>query len=261
MTPEELANIYQAEAQFWWYQGMRAIRQVLVDSLPRAGIRRGLDAGCGTGLEALEIERRYGWRMFGVDLAPLAIGFCRKRNFERSGVASVAELPFADDCFDLITSFDVLSHLPPGEDARALAELVRVLRPGGWLLLRVPAFEALRSRHSEWIAERHRYRAREFRRTLAALHCPLVRATYANAFLSPAAFFKFRVWETLRRETPRSGIEKAPPAWLNRLLLSILNLEAGLIRRGFNFAFGQSLLVLARKPESPPATARTPAQG
>jgi SAM-dependent methyltransferase len=250
MNPEELHNIYRSEPEFWWYRGMRAITRILLDPLLAAGAARGLDAGCGTGFEALELELLYGLRMYGVDLAPLAIQYCRERNFQRSSVASVTELPFPDNCFDLVVSMDVLPVLPAGGDERALREFERVLRPGGWLFLRVPAFQALRSRHSQFIAERHRYRAGELRRKFMALGFPVVRLTYANAFLSPIAFLKFRVWENIRKSPARSGVEQIPPPWLNGILLAILKLEAALIRRGFRFAFGQSLLVVARKPAS-----------
>jgi hypothetical protein len=76
----------------------------------------------------------------------------------------------------------------------------------------------------------------------------VVRWTYANCFLSPAAWFKFRIWETLTRQEPGSGVAEELPHWLNRLLLSGLQFEAALIRSGFRLPFGQSFMVLARKP-------------
>jgi SAM-dependent methyltransferase len=252
MTPEELHNIYRAESGFWWYAGMRAITQALLDpvlgTLVSDGASRGLEAGCGTGFNALELENRFGLRMYGVDVAPLAVRYCRARNFARSAVASVMELPFGDNRFDVVTSIDVLPVLPPGGDDRALAEFARVLRPGGWLVLRVAAFQSLRSRHSQYVAERHRYRAGELLQKLSAARLQAVRWTYANALLSPVAFLKFRVWETLRREPPGSGVAAVLPPWLNGLLLSLLRLEAALIRAGVRFVFGQSLMIVARKP-------------
>ncbi|MBI4479487.1 MAG: class I SAM-dependent methyltransferase [Acidobacteria bacterium] len=250
MKPEELHNIYGAEEQFWWYQGMRAITAALMDPLfqSRGGV--GLDAGCGTGFNAMTFETRHGLRMVGVDLAPLAIQYCRQINFSRSLVSSITALPFHDETFDVITSFDVLSSLPPGGEQPAVREFSRVLRPAGWMMLRVPAFQMLRSRHSEFVAERQRYRASEMLRMLTGMNFQVTRWTYANAFLSPIALLKFRVWETLRREEPRSGVAVMPPPWLNRLLRRVLLCEAALIRRGCRFLFGQSLIVVAQKPTS-----------
>lgn len=249
MTPGELNNIYSSERDFWWYRGMRAITDVLLQPLIAGGVSDVLDAGCGTGFNALNLERRYGLRVCGADLARLAIAYCRERGLKRSTIASIARLPFADGSFDLVLSFDVLSHLPPGDDERALQEFVRVLRPGGWMLLRVPAFRALRSRHSQFIAERHRYTARELAGKLAAQGCTVERRTYANSCLSPLALLKFRIWENIRKAPPRSAVEEIPRAWLNNLLTWILKVEAALIRLGATFPFGQSVIVIARKPE------------
>ena len=251
MTPAELHNIYRAEPQFWWYAGMRAITAALLGPLPGGGGRRGLDAGCGTGYNALLFENQYRLRMYGIDREPLAMQYCRQSSFHRSLIASVVDLPFPDNCFDLATTFDVLAELSPGNDSRALRELLRVLKPGGILFIRVAAFQALRSRHSEWISDLHRYRAPEMLRKLHGLDCRVLRWTYANALLAPVALLKFRVWENIRKEKPGSGVTTPLPAWTNHLLLSILKTEAALIRWGFRFPFGQSLLLLAQKSQTP----------
>jgi ubiquinone/menaquinone biosynthesis C-methylase UbiE len=250
MTPEELNNIYAAEQEFWWYAGMRAITGAVLKPVLAGRGGTGLDAGCGTGYNALALENEHGLRMYGVDLAPLAIEYCHKRHFTRALAASITALPFGDGTFDLVTSFDVLSHLPPGEEERALAEFTRVLRPGGWLILRVPAFRALRSRHSEFIAEHQRFRAGGLVQRISKQPLRAVRWTYANSFLSPVALVIFRVVEPLLRAQPHSGVETMPPAWLNRLLTRVLLCEAAMIRCGFRFAFGQSLLVVAQKSAS-----------
>ncbi|HWP83794.1 MAG TPA: class I SAM-dependent methyltransferase [Terriglobia bacterium] len=247
MTPEELHNIYAAEESFWWYQGMRAITHAVLDREPAIRAGTGLDAGCGTGYNAVEMANRFGCKMYGLDLERLALGYARRRGLARAVQGSILELPFAAESFDLLTSFDVLPHLARGQEAIALAEFSRVLRPGGWLLLRVAAFDLLRSRHSQFVSERQRFRAGTLLRSLRQASLAPVHWTYANSLLSPVAFFKFRVWEPLRGAPPASGVAAALPAWLNRSLRWILRCEARYIRRGWRFVFGQSLLVLARK--------------
>jgi SAM-dependent methyltransferase len=249
VTPEELHNIYRAESDFWWYRGMRAITWGLLDDLLPKNLARGLDAGCGTGMNALAIEERYGVRMYGVDLARLGVEYCRRRGLDRTAAASVLKLPFADETFDFVSSIDVFPVLPPGGDELALGEFRRVLRPGGWLVLRAAAFRSLRSRHSQYVSEGHRYRARELLRKLKHGALPVVRWTYANSFLSPAAWVKFRIWENLTRQQPHSGVAESFPPWLDGLLLAALYREAAMIRSGMRFPFGQSLMVVARKPE------------
>ncbi len=248
MTPEELHNIYRSESDFWWYRGMRAITRSLLDPLLERGVSRGLDAGCGTGFNALDLQNTYGLPMYGVDIARMGIQYARERSFHRSIVASITDLPFANHSFDFVSSIDVIVNLPRAQHDRALAELSRVLRPGGWLYLRVAAFRTLRSRHSQWTAEQYRFRAPELLTKLSALNLSIHRWTYANFFLSPIAFLKFRVWENIRKAPPGSGVAEIPPAWLNGLLTGILKAEAALIRGGIRLPFGQSLMVVARKP-------------
>lgn len=248
MTPEELHNISRAERTFWWYQGMRAIVRAYTDPLVKLPGGMGLDAGCGTCYNAVEFERLYGLRMVGVDVAPLALRYSRQRDFTRSVLASATELPFPAERFDLVLCLDVLSHLRHGEDTKALAEFARVLRPGGWLVLRVPAFHLLRSRHSQFISEQQRFRAGPMLARLSPLGLRPVRWSYANSFLSPIAFIKSRFLEPLLGAAPRSGVDSLPPAWLNRLLGAVLLCEAAMLRRGFRFLYGQSLMVVAQKP-------------
>jgi len=209
-----------------------------------------LDAGCGTGYNALELQRNYSLQTYTVDIAPLAIQYCRTRQLQRSAVGSVTSLPFEDATFDLVTSFDVLFAFPLSELDIVLRELNRVLRPGGLMFIRVAAFHCLRSRHSQWTDEQHRYRAAELLNSLTALNLRVQKWSYANAFLAPIAFLKFRVWENLRNAPPASGVAAILPAWLNNLLTGILATEAALIGHGFRFPFGQSLMVVARKPEA-----------
>lgn len=248
MTPEELHNIFRTEQQFWWYRGMRAITRALLDPVLPRGLRVGLDAGCGTGFNAQALEQAYGLRMFGIDLAPLGIQYARQRGFTRSLAASAMQLPFADASLDFLSSIDVLPVLPEGGDEQAVQEMARVLRPGGWLYLRAAAFRALRSRHSQFVAERRRYRGPQILRMLRAAGLAPLRHSYANALLSPVALLKFRVWEPLTQQPPQSGVGVIPPAWLNGTLTAVLHFEAALLRRGFRLPFGQSWIVVAQKP-------------
>lgn len=248
MTPEELHNIFRTEQQFWWYVGMRDITRAMLEPVLPRGLRAGLDAGCGTGFNAQIIEQAHGVTMFGLDLAPLGIQYARQRGFARSLAASTMELPFANGQLDFVSSIDVLPVLPEGGDQQAIHEFARVLRPGGFLYLRSSAFNILRSRHSQFVAERRRYRGPEILRLIEAAGLRPLRHSYANFFLSPVAFLKFRLWEPLMNAPPQSGVGVIPPAWLNNFLTAVLRLEAALLRRGWRLPFGQSWMVVAQKP-------------
>ena len=73
-----------------------------------------------------------------------------------------------------------------------------------------------------------------------------LRSTYGNGLLLPIALFKFRIWEPLTRQSPKSGVVPIP-AWLNSLLYGALYLESKLVDMGFNLPLGQSLIFLGNK--------------
>ena len=163
--------MYEAEQAQWWYAGQRAIATALLaPALPgRDGERRLLDAGCGTGYNLLDLGRL--GRATGVDLSAEAIAFCRARGV-RAARASVLALPFADGTFDAVTSFDVIYHAWVSDDRAAVRELARVLRPGGALLVRVPALRALWGAHDTEVQSRHRYTRGELVALLEAAGLP-----------------------------------------------------------------------------------------
>jgi hypothetical protein len=144
-------------------------------------------------------------------------------------------------------SLDVIVHLPRGEEGRAVAELARVLEPGGLLLLRVAALDALRSRHSCFTQERQRFTRSRLRALVEGHGLRILRCTYANSLLSPVAFAKFRIVEPLVRSKPASGVQPVSP-WLDRALYAPLEWEAGWIGAGRDLPIGQSLILLAQKP-------------
>src|SRR5262245_15015440 len=144
MERSEYAVMAAVEDRHWWYGGMRAIAAALLDEAYRErGSLSILDAGCGTGGNALFL-RRYG-TVVGIDLAAEATELGGQRLPGVLARGSVIELPFADASFDLVTSFDVLYHRAVSDEHGALRETARVLRPGGRLLIRLPAYEFLRS--------------------------------------------------------------------------------------------------------------------
>jgi SAM-dependent methyltransferase len=249
-NPSEFANIARTEEKLWWFRGMHAISFGLLDPLLRTGhVQRVLEAGCGTGHFAATLRDRYGLpRVTAVDLEPEALQHCSGRPGLAPVRASVTHLPFPDSVFDLAVCLDVLVHFPAGKEGAPIAELVRVLRPGGFLLLRAAAFRVFRSRHSEYVLEQQRFTRPQLQTLAETLGLRILRLTYANFLLSPVALLRFRVWEPLTRQAPASGLEPLP-SWLNRLLYTPLAIEKRWIARGGAFPWGQSLVLLGQKPE------------
>jgi SAM-dependent methyltransferase len=246
VNPAEFANIAKSERDLWWFQGMNQILfPLLRQYAPDA--RNVLEGGCGTGYLSLVLQQELGWNMTAIDLSEVGLGYAHGRyGLDRLAAADLQSLPFADCSFDAVLSMDVLVHFPKGEETRAVSELVRVLRPGGTLFLRVSALDILRSRHSQFAHERQRFTRTRLIHAVERTGIQVLRCTYANSLLMPVALTKFRVWEPLTNQPPASGVEPVSP-WLNRLLRIPLELEAKWISAGLNFPAGQSLVLAGRK--------------
>ena len=246
MEPSEYDNIAKLEARHWWYVGMRQIAARLLatvcpPALPGAAPpdRRLLDAGCGVG-GGLRWLAAFG-QVTGIDLHPLAVRYSAQvsRHVSR---ASVQALPFSNESFDLVTTFEVLYHLSVSDDVAALVEMRRVLQPGGWLLVRVPAHDWLRGAHDRHVHTRQRYAAAELRTKLATTGFAVQRLTSVGfSFFLPAVL--------LRRSQTSAAAQTdvtLPFPLVNRVLLASLQLEDLWLRR-FDLPIGLSLLALARK--------------
>ena len=247
MNPAEFANIARAEEHFWWYQGMRRILLGLLDQFAQGrGVQRALEAGCGTGFDALALERRFGWRLFPLDLRMEGLNYARARGIECATQGDLSALPFRTNTFELVTCLDVLVHFPRKAEELPVSELARVLAPGGLLALRVSALDMLRSRHSEFTTEKQRFTRRRLAGLVSRHGIRVLRCTYVNTLLFPVALAKFRLWEPLTRQRPQSGVQPVA-GWLNRVLGWPLAFENWWLEAGLNFPFGQTLLLIGEK--------------
>jgi SAM-dependent methyltransferase len=246
VKPVEYRRMFEAEGAQWWYVGQRAIAHALLEpavvGLEARGRVRLLDAGCGTGGNLLHLER-LGWAT-GVDVAREATAGCRTRGV-RAARAGVLALPFPDAAFDVVVSLDVLYHAWVDDDTAAAEEMARVLRPGGLMLVRVPALKVLWGAHDEAVHSRHRYTRGELVQLLEGRGLRVVRSTYANTFLFPPLLVRRTLDRVLGRTGSDVGFLPAPLEWLFRHLLFA---EAALVRRGLSFPVGASVLALARRP-------------
>ena len=247
MNAAEFDNIAASEESFWWFRGMRGILFPLLDqALAKRSAGRALEAGCGIGYFAREFQERYGWPVVPLDLSREGLRYASRLGLDRLVQADVSALPFPDASFDLVLSLDVVVHFPREQADVPMREMARVLRPGGLLVVRVSALDALRSAHSAFTFERQRFTRRRLVQLAAQRGIRPLRATYANSLLLPVALFKFRVWEPLFAPQPASGTEPLPP-WLNALLSLPLRLEASLIRRGIDLPLGQSVVLIGER--------------
>lgn len=244
MRLSEYELMYQLEDRLWWYRGMRAITTAMLDRYyARPGRLRILDAGCGTG-GAMSFLAQFG-SVVGVDLLPYALRLAGQRGAARRVCASVAALPLPAAAFDLVTSFDVLVMLPPERETAALAEIGRVLAPGGRLLLRVAANDWLRGAHDRAWRVQHRYSAGEVRSRLERAGLEVEYVSYANMWLFPVAALK-RLSERFLAPSDQSELT-VPFGAFDRLLGAVLASEARWLGRR-RLPVGLSLVAVGRKP-------------
>lgn len=247
--PAYFDRLAAVEFVHWWPAAMWRLAAHWLDGAlgGRVGLRA-LDVGCGTGGTLARLDARPELAtVVGLDASPAALALAR-RHSARLLRADAFALPFPDAAFDLVTCLDVWQHLPADAVPRAARELRRVLRPGGFALLRVNG-------RGLWPGRRlgpRLYRLADLVSDLSAAGLAVRRATYANALPSVAQ-------ELLGRLRPRrpTGAHPAgrglclrvPPGWLNRLMSGVASLEAYAAGRlGARLPVGHSTMALATAP-------------
>src|SRR5918998_2562281 len=179
MMQHTYSILYEVEGSHWWYIGRRRIISSFVREIcSRIRDRRPkiLDVGCGTGANLVMLGE-FG-EAHGIDVSHDALSFCQERGLENVKHGAAEELPYEDGTFDLVTALDVVEHLD--DDLAGLSEMRRVLRPGGRVLLFVPAFMFLWGLQDEVSNHRRRYRLSQLRRVLEKAGFQIERTTYAN---------------------------------------------------------------------------------
>jgi len=235
----------RAERDHFWFRGFRRFVEPLVAAA--AGDHRPviLDCGCGTG-HNLNLLRRYG-RAYGIDLTWAGLQYAAQKGERRIARATVGGLPFGDAQFGLVTSFDVLYSLPDDVERAAIAEMFRVLEPGGTLIVNVAALDALRGNHSVLSGEVRRYSRADLSRRLEAAGFRVTRASYTNLSILPMVA-AVRLKQRLSGAHVESQEEiTVPPAPVNAMLSGLLAAEAAALRV-VNMPLGSSLLAVAVKP-------------
>jgi len=246
VNPEEYRRMADLEGVQWWYVGMRRIARALLTPLlegERGPKHRLLDAGCGTGWNLQDLDG-FG-ETHGVDLSPLAVITTRRRG-GRVIQGNLLGLPYANASFDVVTSFDVLYHAWIQDDVQAVRELARVLKPGGLILVKVPALKILWGAHDEAVHSRHRYTRGELEALLKGAGLTLIRSTYANSLLFPILLARRYLDRLLGRHG--SDVALLPPL-LERIFGGLLAIEAGLLSQ-VNLPIGVSVFAVARKADA-----------
>jgi SAM-dependent methyltransferase len=236
MEERLIAQMRADEERHWWFVARRRVLLSLVASEIRPGARL-LDVGCGTGFFLEAAAEKYA--VAGLDPSPQAVGFCLARGLRGVREGGVASLAGMTSEFEAVTFFDVIEHLP--DDLGALTLARQILRPGGRVLVSVPAYQWPWSHHDEVHGHLRRYTRVLLRQRLEAAGFRQPRTGYFNARLLPLALLV----RGFQRMTGR-GLEAdllPPPDAVNRLFTRIFAGEAGRLGRpgSSGYPFGLSV--------------------
>jgi len=185
MSDKLLKIFNEIESNHWWWLGRRKITGVFLDKINLQKECKILDGGCGTGAELIFLQQ-YG-EVYGVDLSPIAIKFCKERGLSKVKVADLSKLPFQDNFFDLVCLMDVIEHIKDSQII--LKEIKRVLKPGGHVFLTVPALPFIFSLHDTQQGHFRRYRKSSLREFFDKAGFKEKRLSYFNFLLSPPIIF------------------------------------------------------------------------
>jgi SAM-dependent methyltransferase len=225
----------------WWYRALHCRIVEFVSAVQFGGAL--LDAGCGTGGCLARIAAaRPDLRLHGLEYDAGAARTARGKSNAAIAIGSVHAMPYPADTFDVLVSADVLCHARVDPRA-ALAEFHRCLKPSGLMLLNLPAFAWLLSRHDRDVHNVRRFTRRDSRRAVVAAGFAEVAAGYWNSLLFP-----LMVARRLFAAAAATSDVRPYPEWQDRSLSAVTELERRADRRGLRLPFGGSVWVRARKP-------------
>ena len=248
MENEEFEIMYHIEQSHWWFRGKQFLLKQTIGSLDNKALKKGriLDIGAGTGI-ILKLLQDLG-EAYGIELSLQAINFLKKRKLKRIICADADHpLPFKNDTFTMITCLDVLEHLE--KDFGLLKEMIRVSRPGGHILVAVPALDIFWSSHDVALHHKRRYTRKELLQMIHDMNCKIIQASYYNFTLS-MPILAVRTFKSIfsHNKQAQSDFFMNLPDFMNKLLGFLYKVEIRCLKF-MNFPFGVSVLLVLRKSD------------
>lgn len=239
-TQDRLLQIGRIEHWHFWFVGRRQlINRLLHKYLPDKD-KTILDLGCGTGL-MFRILTREGYRVFGADLRPEGLLATHKLiPHSRLLQIDARHLPFREGAFGIVIILDILEHV---DDHTLLADIWKILKPGGSVVITVPALPWLRSYRDSAAGHLRRYTRKGLFQVLSETQFQVQKILFYQCFNLPLVILT----RILGRKGPKlRDFEEQYIPIINSVLTWIAKLEVSLSNI-FNLPFGSSLAAVCRK--------------
>ena len=242
MDPAHLGELVELKESYWWHVSKR---RLVMGLLARgfAPPRRLVEGGVGSARDLLEFTRA-GYAASGFDSMPESVANARARGLEVAEHDLERPWPVDDASLDVAVLLDVLEHM--GKPVSVLENVRRALRPGGGVVLTVPAYPFLRGDWDRALGHHRRYTVRMLREQVADADLAVERLTHWNSFSLPAALAVRGAQRLFPRDAPPAEFPRVPAA-LNTLLLALASLERAWLRR-WPVPVGLSLVAVLRRP-------------
>jgi ubiquinone/menaquinone biosynthesis C-methylase UbiE len=249
MELEEYKIMYDLEENYWWYIGLRNLLLKLLKEIKKEeNICRVLDAGCGTGGN-IKIFNKLGIDNYqAFDFSINAVNYCHQRGYSNVFLGNVNNIPFNDNQFDFILCTDVF-ECEEVDEQKAYSELLRVLRPGGRIILCVPSYQFLLSEHDLAIHSVRRYNKKSAIKAFMKENIS-IKIKYFFFFTTPLFIF-YRVSKILKKKFLKKRFTaisdlKTLPTLINNILKFIVNIEVKVFSF-LSFPFGTTTIVIIQK--------------
>ena len=240
MRSDLYQDLYDKEQSYWWH---RAKRDLVRQFLPSQKKIKFLDIGCGAGKLMEEMQIR--GEVWGIDQSQAAVDFCHQRGLHNVHMGKFPQIKLLPRNFDVITCLDVLEHIQA--DGEAIKKIASLLKPGGRLIITVPAYQWLFSYWDQILHHVRRYEKAELVKKITAQGLTIKKCSFVYAFLLPVVIpFRLIRGQRFKNKKPQSDFIDLPKfmhtclsmfAGLERALLSLINLPCGL-----------SIVCVAQKP-------------
>lgn len=221
---------------FFWFKSKKELIHILLKKSKGKKLKI-LNIGAGTGAD-LEIISKFG-ETYIIDINRKALDLIPPNFYFEKKVCDATALPYGNDYFDIICSFDVFEHIK--DDKKAVLEAYRVLKKGGFLFFTVPAFNFLFSSHDKALHHYRRYNPKSLYNLLNKFEYGYF--SYWNSIL----FIPIAILRILKKRSGSKTDYFRLPSILEKIFLNLLSIENRLIKKGYRLPFGLSLVGFFRK--------------